>query len=232
MIFERIIDGAVYISLGHATWCALGWPLTSKIVDGEIFYILNPAGHPQFLFALESDGSQWQGITVGVRAPIEAPGTSAIITWARCGPNQDLLKFSLRNGVHLLKPDFIRLCSEVKAAVTRLPGEKGFSTRAYAKALVDKIFRDEPEETRRAILDRLASSRSKSGISTARGKQVLAAFDQFDPEDFKLGCSGTGTGDSPPETNSKAIPRGFSKGGFSDLAPGLHEIRNNRNRCP
>ena len=85
-------------------------------------YVLNPRGSPQFLFSFDVSPSRWNGLPVAVRAPIEAPGAAPSIMFGATGPPEEILPFSLRQGVSLLKADFQNLRTEMSIPVVRLPG--------------------------------------------------------------------------------------------------------------
>ncbi len=183
LVFERQIDKAAYVSLGPARWCALAWPLTTKKIDGAAFYLLSASASPQFVYTFSIDGSQWQGVPTSFRAPIDAPGTAPALMWMATGPSAPLLEFGLQEGVHLLKEHIIALCTDKKAPVVKLPGEKSLTIRSYATALVNHVLPHEPQGTRQKMIDALCGTRSKESVGHTKGDLVLEALKTIAPED-------------------------------------------------
>ena len=183
LVYERQLDLAPYVSLGPNRWCAMGWPLKRLDVDGAVFFALNHQAGPQFIFLFGTDGSDWRGVPTSPRAPVDAPGRPPALMWLQDGPTEEVLEFGLRRGIHLLKHDYVSLCTDAKIPVTILPGEKGLTLRAYATALVNWVFRKESIETRQCILFGLVGKAKKKGVGTAKGQQVLDALQHIAPED-------------------------------------------------
>ena len=181
-MYERQLDLAPYVSLGPNRWCAMGWPLKRLDVDGAVFFALNHQAGPQFIFLFGTDGSDWRGVPTSPRAPVDAPGHPPALMWFQDGPTEEVLEFGLRRGIHLLKHDYVSLCTDAKIPVTILPGEKGLTLRAYATALVNWVFRKESIETRQCILFGLVG-KAKKGVGTAKGQRVLDALQHIAPED-------------------------------------------------
>lgn len=183
LLFERQPDGAAYVSLGPSKWAALAWPLTKRIIDGASFYLLNASASPQFVYCSSSDGSQWKGIPASIRAPLDAPNSAPAVSWMRTGPTQPLVEFALREGVRLLKEHFVSLCTELKVAVVKLPGQSSLTVRSYASALVNHVFPGESPSTRQRILDILLGTRGKEVVAGSKASLVLDALTTIAPED-------------------------------------------------
>jgi len=93
------------------------------------------------------------------------------------------MEYSLRRGVHLLKDDFEKLCTDAKAPVTLLPGQKP-TIVSYATALVNWVFRKESDHIRQHILEMLLGPRSKNAIGARKGSKVLEALEHINAEDW------------------------------------------------
>ena len=178
-LFLDTRDQSVFLSLGFQKWVALGVPLQTVQCGGSTYFVLpgglqqlatsqgglqqltaSPSGLQQ-LAAFQprvvvnhsvTDESHFRGILVECMAPSQVPEALAKhgIVWRQVQVI-GLVRHAILKQVVMTIDTLSSIARAWDIRVTRRPGEKGITKRAYTESLVEHFFGDDLWQTRQEL---------------------------------------------------------------------------------
>ena len=158
-----------FASLGHATWAALGWPLSRKSAGPDTAHFeFDPAGNAQWLHVVKL--GEWQSV------PFEVVRAEAGIVLRQTGDAEPILWAVLQTDHGLDFTDLLMLAEQYDARVDA-SNSRGDLLRALAMQFTEDRQRVE------AIVEERAARRTPAASTLLEDPLFAAAYDDLAPDD-------------------------------------------------